>query len=135
MKRIALFALIAVVIATFFGIWLSQHIKRRHIAMTLLEMHHQWATNDYHAKGMTVPRFLAEQGRVRGYSSGILGAYVEYYSKKSDTNIATFLFGISRANTNTTTWTLEEVGYTPGSPTNLPKIAWKHKLMTVRGEP
>jgi hypothetical protein len=100
--------------------------------MTLVEMHHQWATNDYHAKGMTVPRFLAEQGEVHAWSAGIVGAYVEYSFQKDGIEWSRDLH-ILRANTNTTTWVL----YESAAPmdTNLQSMAWEHKLITVKGEP
>ena len=132
MKRIALFVLIFVVLAALFGIWLSQHIKHRQIAMTLLEMHHQWAANDYHAKGMTVPRFLADQGEVSENSAGILGAYVKYDFQKDGVEW-TRRYHILRADTNTTTWVLYE--FAEPKDTNLVRMAWKHKLITVKGEP
>jgi hypothetical protein len=132
MKRIALFGVIVVVIATFLAVWLSRHIKHRQIAMTLLEMHHDWAANDYHAKGMTVPRFLAEQGDVSASAAGVLGAYVQYDFQKDGIEWTKRLH-LLRANTNSTTWVLYEFA-TPKD-TNLLRMAWQHKLISVNGEP
>jgi len=104
----------------------------RQIAVTLLEMHRQWATNDYRAKGMTVPKFLVEQGQVSACSAGILGAYVQYDFQKEGIEW-TRRFHISRSTTNTTTWIL----YESAAPkdTNLSQKAWKHELITVTREP
>jgi len=110
---------------------IQNHVRNREIATTLLEMHHQWATNDYHAKGMKVPPTLNNQN-VRSWGGGLYGAMVEYYEQKDGIEWSRRL-GIIRADTNSTTWTL----YEAASPTdtNLLKMAWKHDLLTVKGEP
>lgn len=104
----------------------------RQIAMALLEIHHRWATNDYHAKGMTVPKLLTKQGNMRASSAGILGAYVSYDCQKDGIEWIKTL-RIFRTDTNTTTWIL----YEDAAPadTNLLQMAWQHKLITVTGEP
>jgi thioredoxin-related protein len=104
----------------------------RQIAMTLLEMHHQWATNNYRAAGMTVPKFLAEQGAVSGHASGTLGTFVEYDFQRNG-NEWTRRFHILRADTNTTTWVLYEMA--APKDTNLLKMAWQHELTKVTKEP
>jgi thioredoxin-related protein len=111
---------------------IRDEISSHQIAAALLEMHHQWATNDYRTKGMIVPTFLVGQGDVSASAAGILGAYVQYDFQKDGIQW-TRRFHILRADTNTTTWVLYEVG----SPkdTNLLNMAWKHKLITVTGEP
>jgi len=101
------------------------------IAMTLLEMHHQWATNDYRAKGMKLPPML-DNRNVHSYGVGLYGAGVEYYEQKDGIEWSRNL-GIIRADTNSTTWTLYERA-TP-TDTNLFQMAWKHNLITVKGEP
>jgi len=111
---------------------IQNHVLNHKIATTLLEMRHQWATNDYHAKGMTVPRLLDEQGKIHAWSAGILGAYVEYSFQKDGTEWRRDLH-IFRANTNSTTWALSE--FAAPMDTNLQSMAWEHKLITVTGEP
>src|SRR5262245_60074165 len=49
---------------------IRDEVSSRQIAMALLEMRKQWATNDYRSKGMKLPRFLAEQGAVSGSAAG-----------------------------------------------------------------
>ena len=135
MKLTHIYGMCAAVVAILLGFWLVQHIRNhtrnRQIATTLLEMHHQWATNDYHAKGMTVPTMLAQE-QLHGSSAGILGAYVEYDEQKNGVEWSRRLH-ILRADTNSTTWTLFEMAVPKD--TNLLKMAWKHNLITVTGEP
>src|SRR5262245_39429496 len=100
--------------------------------MTLLEMRQQWATNDYRAKGMVVPRFLAEQGEVSGHAAGILGAYVQYDFQSRGIEW-TRRFHILRSDTNATKWVLYE--FAAPKDTNLVSMARKQKLITVTGEP
>ena len=133
MKRTALFALIFVVIAALFGIWLSRHIKHRQIATALLAFHHDWAVNDYHLpKFWRLPNLLTKQGDVSALNASILGAYVEYDFQKDGIEW-TRRYYILRADTNTTTWVLYESA--KPKDTHLVRIAWKHKLITVKGEP
>jgi RNA polymerase sigma factor (sigma-70 family) len=111
---------------------IQNHVRNREIATALLEMHHQWATNDYQAKGMKVPKLLAKQGEVSGWSAGILGAYVEYDYQKAGAEWGR-RFWIWRADTNTTSWILFEQA--EPKDTNLLGMAWHHKLITVNGDP
>ena len=136
MKRAHVYGICAAVIAILFSFWLVQHIRNhtrnRQIAMTFLEMHHQWATNDYRAKGMKVPPLLANRN-VHSYGVGLYGAAVEYIEQKDGIEWSRSL-GIMRADTNSTTWTLYERG--DPTDTNLLKMAWMHhNLITVKGEP
>lgn len=104
--------------------------EHHQIAMSLLELHHQWATNDYQAVGMHVPRFLRGLGDVRSSSAGILGAYVDYRFKKDNVDW-TKTYHILRANTNSTTWVLSEYA----RPEGRERVEWVHELGTVTGEP
>jgi hypothetical protein len=135
MKRTHVYGISAAVIAILFSFWLVQHIRNHikylRIATTLLEMHHQWATNDYRAKGMKVPPML-DNRNVRSYGVGLYGAAVDYYDQKDGIEWSRRL-GIIRADTKSTTWTLYEEASPTG--TNLLQMAWKHNLITVKGEP
>ena len=111
---------------------IRDEVSSLQIAMTLLEMRHQWATNDYRAKGMVVPRFLGQQGEVRSYAAGILGAYVQYDFQEGGMEW-TRKFQVLRSDTNTTTWVLFESA--APKDTNLLQMAWKHELITVTKEP
>jgi thiol-disulfide isomerase/thioredoxin len=111
---------------------IRDEISSRQIAMSLLEMHHRWAANDYHPNGMTVPKLLTEQGQVSGSAAGILGAYVEYNYQKDGVEWSR-RFHILRADTNAKTWILSEAA--APKDTNLLRMAWQHKLITVTGEP
>lgn len=104
----------------------------RQIAMTLLEMQHQWATNNYQAMGMEVPSFLAKQGEVSSYSAGRFGAFVQYDFQNSGIEW-TRRFHIWRADTNTATWVLYEIA--APKDTNLFQLGWKRELIKVRTEP
>jgi RNA polymerase sigma factor (sigma-70 family) len=110
---------------------IQNHVQNRKIATTLLEMHHQWATNDYRAKGMPVPAML-NNAQVHAWSAGILGAYVEYNYKENGIEWSR-MFQIWRADTNTTTWILYEAA--KPKDTNLLRMAWQRKLTTVNGDP
>lgn len=110
---------------------IQNHIQNRKIATTLLEMHHQWATNDYRAKGMKVPVML-DNGHVHGWSAGILGAYVEYNYEENGIEWSK-RFHIYRENTNSTTWTLYEIA--EPNDTNLLRLARQRKLTTINGDP
>jgi hypothetical protein len=105
--------------------------RNRGIATALLEMHHQWAANDYHAEGRTVPKILAGEPS-QACSAGPWGAYVLYDYQKN--GIAwSRIYQLYRENTNTTIWTLYE--FAAPKDTNLVKMAWRKKLTTVIGEP
>jgi hypothetical protein len=80
---------------------------------------------------MTVPTMLAQE-HLHGSSAGILGACVEYDEQKNGVEWSRRLH-ILRADTNSTTWTLFEMAVPKD--TNLLKMAWKHNLITVTGEP
>ena len=111
---------------------IQNHVRNREIATALLEMHHQWATNDYRAKGMKVPPML-DNRNVHSYGVGLYGAAVEYIEQKDGIEWSRSL-GIIRADTNSTTWTLYERG--DPTDTNLLKRAWMHQNLTiVKGEP
>ncbi len=135
MKRSHGYGICAAVVAVLLGFWVVQHIRNytrnRQIAMTLLEMHHQWATNGYHLKGVTVPAMLANDS-MHLCSVGKLGAFVEYDEQKSGI-VWSRRLSILRADTNSSTWTLYEIAAPTDS--NLSQMAWKHKLITVTGEP
>jgi hypothetical protein len=119
--------------------WLVQHIashtKNRQIATALLEMHHQWATNNYQPKTqgmlMPAPPMLTNKD-ISAWSAGILGAYVMYDELKDGIEWDRMLH-LFRVNTNTTEWTLYEAAQPKD--TNLLGMAWQHKLVTVTGEP
>jgi RNA polymerase sigma factor (sigma-70 family) len=101
------------------------------IAKTLLNMHHEWSINGYKAKGMTIPRSLYKDNW-SSYSAGILGAMVLYHYTNNGIEWDKW-YQVWRPDTNTTTWTLFEVGYPVD--TNLARLAWRHKLATVTGNP
>lgn len=132
MKRIALFAFVVVVIATLFGVWLSQHTKHRQIAKALLALRHDWAVNGYRPTKTPLPMILVVQGHVSASAAGIFGAYVQYDFQKGGVEW-TRRYHIFRADTNTTTWVLYE--FAEPKDTNLVSMAWQHKLITVTGEP
>ena len=110
---------------------IQNHDTNHQIAMALLRLHHQWAANGYHASHSPPPPIL-NKGQVHAWSAGILGAYVEYDYQTNGIEW-TRRFHILRANTNTTVWTLYEIA--EPNDTNLVRMAWQHKLITVSGEP
>jgi len=104
----------------------------RQIAHALLEMQRQWATNNFRAKGMTVPKVLADLGEVSGSSAGILGAYVQYAFQRDGIEWTRSVH-VLRSNTNTTTWVLHE--FAAPKDTNLSHLARKRELITVTAKP
>ena len=105
-----------------------EHKRNHQLALDLLGMRDEWASNDYHAQPL--PRSLAKKGEARGWSAGILGAYVEY-SYRQDGVDGTRTFHIYRPNTNSTTWTLYDI-FTPAD-TNLSQMAHSRTLTIVTG--
>jgi hypothetical protein len=143
MSRIGLFAFCIIVAVAILGAWLARNIRQhqaatvkyRQIAAALLAYNHYMLARDRTAGSYKLPpkaEMLWKQGNPDRFSLGSVSVSVEYHYQTNGIEWCR-IFDLWRPNTNSTVWTMYELAYP--TDTNLLRMAWKRKLMTVTGEP